>query len=118
MANKRQLKKRISYVCGEIASEILLAYYIVKDIDRATVDKIVCDVAELQAETIAHASFSFDKTAKDFTDRKAYNTARAKYNAQAFAKLRKEFSEKAEAIIKEMNAAVPASGRELLKKLG
>ncbi len=93
MANKRQLKKRISYVCGEIASEILLAYYIVKDIDRAAVDKIVCDVAELQADTIARVSFSFDKVAKDFTDRKAYNAARAKYNAQAYGKLRAEFAE-------------------------
>ena len=117
MANKRQIKKRISMVCGELASEILLAYYTVNSIERSTVEKIVSDIAELQTETLANVSFSFDKVAKDFENRAEYNKARAQYNAKAFAKLRKNFSDKILVVIKDMNAAVPAEARELVNKL-
>ncbi len=118
MANKRQLKKSIAAVCGELASEILLAYYMTDSVDRATVDSIVCDIAELQSEALSNATFAYDKVSKDFANRAEYNKARHQYNVKAYAKLREDFNTKALAIVKAMNAAVPADARELVNKLG
>lgn len=112
MANKRQLKKKISYVCGALAADIVLAEYASDKVDTATVNKILTEIAALQDESLAHASFSFDKTEKDFPTAHDYRRARRAYYAEAFKKLRTEFADKANAIVKEMNEAVPAEVRK------
>lgn len=112
MANKRQLKKRIQYVCGDLAADILLASYMTDKIARNDVDSILTEIAALQDEAIGKVSFAFDKVVKDFPSAQAYNKARATYNAEAFATLRKEFSEKAALIVKKMNEVVPADIRK------
>lgn len=116
MANKRQLKKRISYVCGNLAGDLILASYASKDIDRKTVNKILTDIATLQEDTRAKASFNFDKTVKAFDTVQAYNKARRDYNAKAFEKLRKDFSEQAMAIVKQMNELIPADVRKAVSQ--
>ncbi len=117
MANKRQLKKNIAYVCGELAAEILIAYHLSKDVERSAVEAIINDIAELQAGTIAKVTFAFDKTKKDFENAGEYNKAHAKYYAAAYAKLREEFTAKAADIVAEMNKAVPAESRKLVDSL-
>lgn len=112
--NKRQLKKRVSYVCGDLAADIILASYACDSIKRETVNEILNKIATLQEETRAKVSFSFDKTEKDFETPAEYHKARTAYNKKAFEKLRKEFGEKAMAIVKEMNAAVPADVRKCM----
>lgn len=116
MASKRATKKRISYVCGELASDILLASHFT-GVDRAEVNKIINEIATLQEESRAKVTFSFDKAVRDFESKAAYNKARSAYNKAAFAQLRKEFAEKANAIVKEMNAAIPADVRKSVAEL-
>ncbi len=114
MASRRQLKKKISYVCGELAAEILLASHMLENVDRATVNKIVSEIAALQVNSRALVTVAFDKVPRDFDDRQAYNKARYTYYKQAFASLHKEFSEKVLVLVKDMNAAVPAEERKKL----
>ncbi len=116
MANKRQLKKRISYVCGDLASDLILASYSMESIDRTKVNKILTDIATLQEDARAKVSFNFDKTVKAFDSKQAYNKARKEYNVQAFGKLRKDFSERAMDIVKQMNELIPADVRKTISE--
>ena len=117
MANKRQLKKRISYVCGELAGEIITAYHILNGLDTAAVNKVVCDIAALQTHARRNVNVAFDKAPRDFANRCDYNKARRAYYKAAYSSLRKEFGEKVLAIVKEMNAAIPESERQKIKSL-
>lgn len=76
MASRRQLKKKISYVCGELAAEILLASHVLDNIDRATVNRIVSEIAALQVNSRGMVTVAFDKVPRDFDDLHAYNRAR------------------------------------------
>ena len=104
MANKRQLKKEIRFVCGDLAAEILMARAIYPGFDKDAVTKIINDIAHLQESAVSAVSFSFDKTPRDFA-----------YNKQAYAKLAEEFHKGVEAIVKEMNQAMPADVKEANK---
>lgn len=115
MTNKRQLKKNIRYVCGDIAAELLIARTLYPDFDDAKVNKIVNDIAELQEESVKRCSFSFDKTPRDFSDMAAYRKARAAYNKKAYHKLMTDFQEGVRKIVEEMNQAMPASVKEANK---
>ena len=116
MANKRQLKKQIKYVCGDLATELLIASHALKGFDRQEVSRIVGHIAELQQGALKHASFAFDKSHKSFESCADYNKARAAYNRQAFKKLTDEFNEKVAAIVKEMNAAMPQAVKDANKQ--
>lgn len=114
MANKRQLKKRISYVCGDLAGDLILGAHLIKGIDSEAVRKLLTEIAELQEETRAKVSFTFDKNTGAFDNKKEYNKARGAYNAQAFKKLRDDFGARAMEIVKEMNALIPADVRKTI----
>ena len=116
MANKRTLKKRISNICGDLAADMLLASHF-ENVDYENVRKVVTEIAALQQNTLSHASFAFDKVAKDFENRAAYNRARSKYNAAAYRQLKADFQAKAVEIVKEMNLAIPADVREAVTRL-
>lgn len=102
MANKRDLKKYIRTVCGDLAAEIITAYHSFEGVDSKTVGTIVGKIAELQCGTLAKASVSVDKSKK---------SARAAYQT-----LTKEFNEAVCGIVAEMNAAMPAEARKEMKE--
>jgi hypothetical protein len=116
MTNKRQLKKHIRYVCGELAVTLLIANAGVRGFDTGKTQDIVGKIATLQETSIAHVSICFDKIAANFDSRKAYNAARAKYFATAYAKLLNEFNNQIQEIVKEMNAAMPQEARDAIVK--
>ncbi len=116
MTNKRQLKKHIRYVCSELAVTLLIANAGVRGFDTEKTADIVGKIAVLQESSIAHVSICYDKIAADFENRKAYNAARAKYFATAYAKLLKEFGDQVQEIVKEMNAAMPQEARDAIVK--
>ena len=115
MANKRQLKKHVRYVCGDLAAEILIASHMLKGFDRKEVTAIVGDIATLQTKTLQNASFAFDKAAHDYADHAEYRKARRKYFAAAYKKLLADFNESVLAIVKKMNAAMPQEVKDANK---
>lgn len=115
MANKRQLKKRVRYACGDMAAELLIASHCLKGFDRADVVRIVNDIARLQETTLANISFAFDKNNAAFDTPQAYRKARHAYFKAAYKKLCDEFEAQMAAIVKEMNAAMPQAVKDANK---
>ncbi len=107
MANKRNLKKQIRYICGDIAGESLLAKALIPSIDKDAMTDVIIKTAELQTTALCRTNISFDKTPKDFENKAQYRAARSKYYRQAFGKLSETFNNQILAVVKEMNAAMP-----------
>ena len=117
MANKRQLKKYIRFVCGNIAAECIIARDFIEGIDTEKMNNIVIQLATLQEQAVNHVTFSFDKVPSDFESHKEYNKARHNYYAKAYKTLNTEFNAHIQDIVKQMNALLTDEQREINKKL-
>lgn len=107
MSNKRSLKKHISYVCGELAAECIVAANLLKDVDRQKLEKLVVKIAMLQDSTMRHVNVAFDKAPRDFENVKAYHKARNEYYRAAYKSLLDSFQKSVVEIVGEMNSALP-----------
>lgn len=116
MANKRNLKKRILYVCGDLAGECILSSEYIPGIDIEKMYNIIPEIASLQVDTLKRVSFSYDKTVKDFGSKKEYNKAKRTYFANAYKKLNSDFLETVKKIVKKMNEAIPQAQKDANKK--
>lgn len=116
MANKRELKKLIRYMCGDIATECLIAADYVKGVDPKEMRRIVGEIAALQENAIQHISFSFDKVPSDFANLHEYNKARSAYFKKAYASFRDKFNARIQEVVKEMNAALPQEVKDANRK--
>lgn len=92
MQSKRDLKKQIRYICGDLVGECLIIGEICPEEKIAEVNKLIIDLAILQEETIAKTNFCFDKTAKSFNSAYEYKQARSAYYREAFRTLHKQFN--------------------------
>lgn len=101
--NKRELKKQICLVCGELASQCIIAADNASEENARKWDELVIRIANLQFNSVKHCSFSFDKSARDFNDGKAYHKALHTYRKAAFNKLRADFNTEVNEIVKSMN---------------
>lgn len=116
MANKRQIKKYIRRVCGDLAGEILTARQMFSGFDREKVREIVLEIAALQVHAIDAASFAFDKVARDFDNGADYRKARNAYYKAAYKKLLDEFHAKVVEIVGKMNQAMPQEVKDAVKE--
>lgn len=107
MANKRNLKKHISYVCGDLAAECIVASHLIKGVDKNALEQLVMKIALLQDSTIKKVNIFFDKTPREFADFKQYHAARSEYFATAYGKLLEAFDKNIQGIVDEMNKAMP-----------
>ncbi len=107
MANRRQLKKQIRYICGDVAAECAMAKYLIDGVNRETLDNALRHVAALQEQTLARVSAGFDKVPCDFESQKEYNASKHSFYAKAFTSLRNDFNKRLQEIVKEMNSALP-----------
>lgn len=116
MANKRDLKKQIRYICGDIAAECMIAAEYVKGVDAQAMSKIVSEVAQLQTAALSNSSFGFDKVESDYENRAAYLKAKKAYYKKAYSALRDKFNTKIQEVVKEMNAALPQEVKNANKR--
>lgn len=107
MANKRDLKKQIRYICGDIAVECMIAAETVKDIDIKAFAAVIDQIAELQTNALHNATFSFDKIPADFESRAAYNKAASAYYKKAYKSFNDDFNTQLQTIVKAMNNLLP-----------
>ncbi|MDE5899741.1 MAG: hypothetical protein K2H33_00115 [Muribaculaceae bacterium] len=103
MKSKRDLKKQIRYICGDIVGECMLIGEISTPEKQDEVAQLIVDTAVLQESTISKISFSFDKCRADFADAKAYRQARSQYYRAAFSKLHDEFNTVVRELVHRMN---------------
>lgn len=104
MQSKRDLKKQIRYICGDLVGECLIISEICPEEKRGEVNQLIIDLAILQETTIAHCNFSFDKVAKDFASAHDYKKARSAYYREAFRTLHKQFNIALSDAVHRMNA--------------
>ena len=116
-SNKRLLKKEIRSICGALAGECVIAKITVPGINPEALNKIIYELAELQENALKRVSVAFPQSPSAFENVKSYKDARAKYFKAAFASLKSEFNNHIEAIVKEMNAALPQEQKEANKKI-
>ncbi|MCM1505269.1 MAG: hypothetical protein NC127_08745 [Muribaculum sp.] len=115
MANKRELKKAIKTICGDIAGECIVSRDLVPGIDPKKMEEIIFKIADLQYVSVDNVTFSFDKAASSFENPHAYKVAREAYFRKGYAKLIAEFNNNVEAIVREMNAALPQAQKDANK---
>lgn len=109
MANLRNFKNNIREICGDLAADTLIAATIYgNQIDTARLNDILNELAALQEDTIALTKLSFDRSESAFENRGEYRKERRKYYKMAFAKLEKEFLDRAIEISKQIAGAIPA----------
>lgn len=116
MANKRDIKKQIHYVCGELALNCIFARDFIEGGDKAKLNQIIVDIARLQSHALDNLNFCFDKQPGDFTSRAEYNKAAQKYYRLAYKSFVNEFNKKLKDIVKQMNEQLSPEQRELNKK--
>ena len=116
MANKRDLKKQIKFICGDIACECIIARNFIPGVDVEKMNQNIFDVAILQTSTLKRVSFVYDKVASDFADKKQYLKAKRQYFAEAYKKLNSDFSDAINSIVKSMNDALTKEQKEANKK--
>lgn len=114
--NKRDLKKEIRYICGDLAGECIMMRELMPNVEAEAANNLVIEIAALQVDTIRKASFAYDKSERDFDSRKAYRKAKHEYYGAAYKKLTDEFNAGVAAVLKKMNALLTAEQREANKK--
>lgn len=92
MQSKRDLKKQIRYLCGDLVGECLLLGEICPEEKLGEVNQLIVDIAVLQETTISHANFSYDKSRKEFASLAEYKKAKSKYYHEAYTTLHKQFN--------------------------
>jgi hypothetical protein len=102
------LKKAIGYACGEMAGECFFAQNTFENTNPEDWDKIVLDIALLQAEAVNRVSVDFDKVPKDFASGKEYKKARRTYFKAVEKALANYMKEESEKIVSQMNALAKA----------
>ncbi|MDE6651774.1 MAG: hypothetical protein K2K08_05135 [Paramuribaculum sp.] len=107
MANKRQLKKEIRYICGDAAAECALAKYLVENVNKNLLDEVLREVAALQEETLSRVNVNYDKVPKNFESLKAYNIAKNSFMNKAFSSIVDEFNKRMKEIVEKINSALP-----------
>lgn len=115
MSNRRELKKYVKTVCGELSGACIEMYIMFPDqIKREDVENLVCEAAGLQVETISKINIVFDKSRKD--DLAGYAKARRLYFREAFSTLVREFNTHVNEIVKKMNELLPEGARAAFVK--
>ena len=116
MANKRNFKKMVRCVCGEIAGQCIYTKNFIDGIDGDKMDDIICDVAMLQVRTIDRVSVSFDRNMKSFSSNaREYRKAREIYFKKGYYGIKKEFMASLNEVVSRMNALIPQEVRDANK---
>lgn len=82
MASRRELKKNVNYIAGELFMECLVNSLYVPGTDKAKADKLMAEVLEMQDEFVSRISHTEPGNVKGF-----------------YKKLREDFNKKVNEII-------------------
>ena len=77
MASRRELKKTVNYISGELFSESLLNSMFVPGTDKAKADQLMAEILKMQDEFISRISHTEPGNVKGF-----YKKFRSDFNAK------------------------------------
>lgn len=112
MTSKKNLKKQVKYICGDIVGELILIGELCPADKVDEVSQLVVDTAVLQQQTLSRCTFSFDKSQREFASPALYRKAKSQYERAAFGKLRDDFNSRLRDIVKRLNEAAATISAE------
>ena len=77
MASRRQLKKNVNYIAGELFAECLVSSLLIPGTDKDKADKVMADILRMQEEFISRISHTEPGNVKGF-----YKKFRVDFNAK------------------------------------
>ena len=77
MASRRELKKNVNYITGELFSECLINSMLVPGTDKAKADALMGDILTMQSDFISRISHTEQGNVKGF-----YKKFRSDFNAK------------------------------------
>ena len=77
MAKRRELKKNVNYIAGELFSECLINSMFVPGTDKAKADELMAEILKMQDEFISRISHTEPRNEKGF-----YKKFRVDFNAK------------------------------------
>lgn len=77
MASRRELKKTVNYISGELFSECLINSMFVPGTDKAKADQLMAEILKMQDELISRISHTEPGNVKGF-----YKKFRSDFNAK------------------------------------
>ena len=66
MANRRNLKKQVNYIAGELFTECMINSLFVPGTDKTKADELLADILEMQQEFISRISHTQPGQVKQF----------------------------------------------------
>lgn len=115
MANKRDFRKYVTTVVNNICQDMMIAYYNIDNANKTAIDDAVIEVLKAGELALSHSNVMFDKTAKAYSNKREYNTEKAKFNRALYSRINKEFFENLNLGLKKFNAAIPQEVKEANK---
>lgn len=108
MANKRDFKKYVDAIGGSIYTEFsTVLYENPKGLDKETLMQAIHTLLKAVGEARNNSNVFFDKGAKAFENRGAYEKAKRAFFKNLFDKINTEFSAGVEEAVKLFNKSVP-----------
>ena len=77
MASRRQLKKNVNYIAGELFAECLVSSLLIPGTDKDKADQLMADILRMQDEFISRISHTEPGNVKGF-----YKKFRSDFNAK------------------------------------
>ena len=77
MASRRDLKKNVNYIAGELFTECLVNSLLIPDTDKAKADALMAEVLKMQDEFVSRISHTEPGNVKGF-----YKKFRSDFNAK------------------------------------
>jgi hypothetical protein len=114
--NKRTLKKEIRLICGALAGECVITKITVPGVNAEALNEIIYDIADLQTNALRMVNITFPRSESSFDSHKEYADEKHRYFHAAFRKLKADFNNHVEKIIKAMNAVLPQEQKDANRK--
>lgn len=77
MASRRELKKNVNYIAGELFSECLINSMFIPGTDKAKADALMADILSMQSDFVSRISHTEPGNVKGF-----YKKLRTDFNAK------------------------------------
>ena len=77
MASRRELKKNVNYIAGELFTECLVNSMLIPGVDKAKTDEVMAEILKMQDEFVTRISHTEPGNVKGF-----YRKFQADFNAK------------------------------------
>lgn len=117
MANKREFKKNVEALGGELCENMMVTWYNVEGADKKAISNAIGKVLGGVEAARSHSNVFFDKGAKAFSNRHEYSKAKKAFFRQLFNKIIADYNQVINDALKEYNGALPQEVKDANKAI-